>query len=227
MVFSFFKMFNTKDAVAVLDTASSIFEVQADDSVGSCSTKTCNSCNIGSNSTEKPKVALTCEWELDLEDYDDSKPSILIVDDNPGIISFLLDDLESLDGDKIVLDDFNVLSFDGINAAYYFEATQHKYQGLNVKYAILDLTLCGAVSTHNGASKYTGVDIYQQLLIYSSEVKVLFYTGNNLNEYIKSNKKIIEQFKELTGGKLIKDFVLFKTALDLKGRRFFLGNWFN
>ncbi len=231
MGFSFFNMFKDKDE-AEIPTAASLFETEKGDSVvRPCSGREghegCKQCYLGKNNTEKITITSQCEWIKTLDNYDDSKPSILVVDDNPGIISFMIDDIQSLDGTKLNLDEYNLITFDTVNAAYQFEATQHKYKGLNIKYAILDLTLGGSIVTDDGPIKYTGVDIYQQILIYNPEVKTLFYTGNNLNEYIKSNKKIISQFSKLTNGKHIKDYVLFKTALDLDGRRKFLGDWFN
>ena len=231
MGFKLFNMFSTEEKEDKL-TAASLFEESTEDKskVRPCDTtnnkKGCKVCNLGKNKQEKLNLTIQCEWILDLPDYDSSKPSILVVDDNPGIISFMIDDIEALDGKALNIDDYNILTFDTVNAAYHFEATQHKYSGLNIKYAILDLTLGGSIITEDGPVKYTGVDIYQQILIYNPEVKVLFYTGNNLNEYIKSNKKIIEQFSELTDGKKIKDYVLFKTSLDLYGRRKYLNDWF-
>ncbi len=228
MGFSFFNMFKNDEEDAV-PTAASLFENKDDNLViRPCKgTEPCKQCYIGQNGTKKINIKQECEWVKDLPDYDDNKPSILVVDDNPGIISFMIDDIESLNGTKIELSEYNILTFDTVNAAYYFEATQHLHNGLNIKYAILDLTLGGSIVTEAGPIKYTGVDIYQQILIYNPDVKVLFYTGNNLNTYINSNKKIIDQFSKITDGKKIKDYVLFKTALDLDGRRKFLGEWFN
>ena len=231
MGFNLFKMFSTEEKEDKL-TAASLFEESGEDKnkIGQCNAEHnrngCNVCNTGKNKQEKLNNLPRCEWMIDLPEYDSAKPSILVVDDNPGIISFMIDDIESLDGKALNINDYNMLSFDTVNAAYHFEATQHKYGGLNIKYAILDLTLGGSIITEDGPVKYTGVDIYQQIVIYNPEVKVIFYTGNNLNEYIKSNKKIIEQFSELTDGKKIKDYVLFKTSLDLDERRKFLRNWF-
>jgi len=182
---------------------------------------------LGKNNTEKiekmdiEKSKLFKKWFKTLPNFDPNKDSILIVDDNPGIISFLLDDLEEIGG----LDDYNIITFDTNYAAYQFEATQQGYGGLNIKYALIDLTLGGTLPTDNGPIKYTGVDIFQQITIFNPEVKVLFYTGNSLNEYVRTSKAMIDQFKELTG-KDIKDFVLFKTSLDLNSRREFLKEWF-
>jgi CheY-like chemotaxis protein len=221
-------MFNNNEDNEEEITAASLFDTDNKNNVKDCIKEhKCENCKIGTNNDTPLDVAISCKWALKLDDYNDSKPSILLVDDNPGIISFLLDDIESLDGTMINIKDYNILTFDTINAAYNFEATQHKYHGLNIKYAILDLTLGGSIPTNDGPSKYTGVDIYQQIMIYNPEVKVLFYTGNNLNDYIRSNKKLIEQFNTITNGKDIKDYVLFKTSLDLNGRREYFGKWFN
>jgi len=183
--------------------------------------------HFGQNNTEKferddiENSKWFHKWFKELPDFNPNKDSILIVDDNPGIISFILDDLEELEG----FDNYNIITFDTNYAAYQFEATQQGYGGLNIKYAILDLTLGGTIPTEDGPVKYTGVDIFQQITIFNPEVKVLFYTGNSLNDYVATSKKIINQFMELTGND-IKDFVLFKTSLDLNGRREFLKDWF-
>jgi len=227
-MFNFFKWFRTEPEEDLEQTASSLFKVDNPNNSSVCvNNADYKTCFFGLNNNKKIYVEPNCEWVLELKDFNKSKPSILVVDDNPGIISFLLDDLYSLDGVKINLDEYNIITFDTINAAFYFEATQHSYRGLNIEYAIIDLTLGGSISTPKGPVKYTGVDIYQQILIYNPEVKPLFYTGNNLNEYIKSNEKIIEQFFNITDGKSIRDYVLFKTSLDLKDRREYLGKWFN
>jgi CheY-like chemotaxis protein len=225
MNFNFFNLF--KEPSDELPTASNLFNDEKESKeIKPSITSSCTTCSLGKNGIEKITPDINCNWVVTLNDYDETKQSILVVDDNPGIISFMIDDIESLNGSKLNIDDYNIITFDTVNAAYYFEATQHRYKGLNIKYAILDLTLGGSIISSDGPVKYTGVDIYQQILIYNPEVKVLFYTGNNLNEYIKSNKKLIEQFSNLTNGKKIKDYILFKTALDLDGRRKFLGDWF-
>ena len=220
-LFDFLRVFREPEIKEV--TASDLFKDDYHDRISAS--------GIGCNVTEPIKDICNDRnamnaWYKELPQYDENKDSILVIDDNPGIISFLLDDIKQMDRTIINLDDFNIITFDSNSAAYQFETTQHAYQGLNIKYAILDLTIGGTIQTKNGPSRYTGVDIYQQILIYNPEVKVLFYTGNNLNEYIRMNQEIIKKFSDLTGGKDIKDYVLFKTSLDQDNRRKFLEEWF-
>jgi len=75
--------------------------------------------------------------------------------------------------------------------------------------------------TEKGNLKYTGVDVFEMINKNKNtpkDFKFLFYTGNNLNPYIKSNEKLINQFKNITGDS-IKDYVLFKTSMDIDSRR--------
>jgi len=165
---------------------------------------------------------------LEEHSFDNNKRSILIVDDNPGMVSFLKDDIEFIEHDNVInLSEYNLLTFDTPYAAFTFQKVQDMNNGLNIDYAILDITIGGSIMTPNGNIKYTGVDIYEMILKYNPDVKVIFYTGNQLNPYIKSNKKLIDQFSTITNGKKINDFILFKTSLDLDDRRKFFSDFFN
>jgi len=209
-------------------TASSLFD---NDNIDE-EKQSCKMCILGHNNTEKlnlknSKCPKLHKWIKEIK-FDRNKESILILDDNPGIISFMLDDIDFIDADmsnNFKKDDFNIITFDTNYAAYYFEATQHYYGGLNIKYAILDLTLGGTMQTDIGPVKYTGIDVFQQILIYNPDVEVIFYTGNSLNEYVRTSANIIKQYSELTNGQDIMDKVLFKTTLDLDERRNYLATW--
>ena len=161
--------------------------------------------------------------------YNKKKDSILIIDDNEGMVSFIEDDMDFLNKTKVIKkDEINIISLSGNLAGFSFEIMQKKAKGLNIKWAIIDITLGGSVMTKEGNVKYTGVDVYEMLMEFNPEAKFVFYTGNNLNPYINANKKLIEQFKKVSGGKNIKEFVLFKTSMDMDTRRKYLTeNLFN
>lgn len=162
----------------------------------------------------------TCSWiKKDLK-IDKSKPSILIIDDNPGLVSFLRDDIESIfDKNHLDIDDFNIIEFTSKFTAYTFIATHQYFDGLNIKYAIIDITLGGSVQTYNGNIRLTGVDVFKEIYrIEGEDLKFVFYTGNQLNPYIKSNRELIEQFKNIYHDNII-DHVMYKTTMSMDKRR--------
>lgn len=183
----------------------------------------------GMNSTEKTvdvNVNSKQFKELFVEqpNFDKNKNSILIIDDNPGIISFMKDDIENLDKYGVNIDDYNIITFTTKMAAYQFEVTQRYYGGLNIQYAIIDLTLGGTLFSNKGNVKYTGIDVLQQIMVYNPEVKYLFYTGNSLNKAVNTTEYMLNQFKKLTGNNIYK-YILFKTSLDSNDRKEFIANW--
>lgn len=162
----------------------------------------------------------TCSWiKKDLK-FDRNKPSILIIDDNPGLVSFLKDDIESIfDKNRLDIDNFNIIEFTSKFAAYNFIATHQYFDGLNIKYAIIDITLGGSVQTYNGNIRLTGVDVFNEIYRkVGEELKFVFYTGNQLNPYIKSNRDLIDQFKNIYHDNII-DHVLYKTTMSMDKRR--------
>lgn len=181
----------------------------------------CSTCVFRNDCKSVNEVNELCNYIIPLPDnFDNRKPSILLIDDNSGMVSFLEDDINFF-MDKKVLDrnKINVLSISGSHAAFSFEALQHKYENLNIRWAVIDITLGGSIMTKDGNIRYTGVDIYAILKEFNPDAKFVFYTGNNLNPYIRTNERLIAQFKELSNGGDIKDHVLFKTSLDMDTRR--------
>lgn len=160
-----------------------------------------------------------------IKDFDNKKETILIIDDNEGIVSFLEDDIDFLQGEGIIdISEVNVLGLSGSHAGFNFEIMQKRNSGLNIKWAIIDITLGGSVMTKEGIVKYTGVDVFEILYKDNPDIKFLFYTGNNLNPYIKANKKIIDQFNRITDEDISK-YVLFKTSMDMDKRRNYISEF--
>lgn len=165
-----------------------------------------------------------CSWIQKLPGFDRTKPSILIIDDNYGMVSFLRDDLEQIFIDhKMDLMEYNILEFSSKFAAYQFIATHQHYDGLNITKAIIDITYGGSVQSNTGNIRLTGVDVFRTIYKTNPEVKFLFYTGNQLNPYIKSNRELMEEFKDIYHDK-ITDFVLYKTSLNIEDRQRLIAN---
>lgn len=163
-----------------------------------------------------------CIWVKNLDKYDLSKPGILLIDDNPGIISFLEDDLEELDNDeKINLSDWNIFSFTSKQAAYILIGTLRRYGDLNIKVAIIDITLGGIINTGKKILKLTGIDVFEPLYELNPNLRYLFYTGNQMNHHINTINNIMKQYTNFTGKK-ITDNILFKTQLSMKDRQTFI-----
>ena len=154
------------------------------------------------------------------DSFDFNKPTILLIDDSAGMISFLKDDMREFhEENSINLDEVNVLSLSGAHAAFDLQDViqEHTIEKLDIKWAIIDITLGGSIMTSRGNIKYTGVDVYD--MIKRNDLKFIFYTGNKLNKYIKSNSKLINQFTRVSGGKDIFKYVFFKSSMDIDSRR--------
>jgi len=170
------------------------------------------------NSTEEDFKS-NCIFENNLKNFDNCKETLLIIDDNEGMVSFLEDDIEYLDEKGILCSKkINVLSISSVYAAFTLEILIEKEKGLNIKWAIIDITLGGSIMSSKGNIKYTGVDVLNMIYKYNPKLKFIFYTGNNLNSYIKRNALLIKQFKKITG-KNIEEFILYKTSMDINERR--------
>ena len=179
----------------------------------------CNECPLRKLCSKKGQVVHECENAIELPEYNPKLDTILIIDDNEGMVSFLKDDMEYFSEEGIInLKEVNLLTISGVHAAFTLKLLYEKLSNLNIKWAIIDITLGGSKMTEKGNIKYTGVDAFNMMYSNNSDLEYLFYTGNNLNPYIKSNEKLINQFKKITGGD-IKKKILFKTSMDIKTRR--------
>lgn len=183
--------------------------------------ESCLSCNRFYCSKEKP---LFCKWVRDLKNFNPELESILIIDDNPGMISFIEEDLnEILQENGIDKSKYNILTFRSKDAPYILLSTLSYYKDLNITKAIIDITFSGNVRTENGNVRLNGVDIFEELYKINKNLSFFFYTGNQLNPYIRGNKELILNFNKISG-KNIFDFVLFKNFLENEERKEFITN---
>jgi len=160
---------------------------------GNCSMK--DVCEV-----KRGKRKIPCTFKQSLpDDFDFNKETIFIIDDNPGIVSIIMDEFEYLEElGKLNLTDYNILSFTTKDAGFQYIATQEVYgTKLNIKYAIIDITLIGSIMTDKGNVILDGIDILGVLKQYNDLKSFIFFTGNNLNPYIKSNKEKIEKYNNL------------------------------
>lgn len=178
----------------------------------------CNDCGLIEN----------CNWIEKQHNFDKTKNSILVIDDNPGVVSFLRDDIDSIfKKNRINIGDYNILEFTGNDAVYKFLATLQYYGNLNITKAIIDITYGGSVQTNSGNIRLTGVDIFKALYRLNPSINFCFYTGNLLNPYIRTNKIIMDEFKDIYSENIL-EHVLYKTSLNMDERiKFFEKKLFN
>lgn len=189
--------------------------------------KTCSICNIR-DFCKMEKSNYLCSYIQIQNGYDKNKPSILILDDNSNIISVLEDDIDDLhSAGKLNTNDYNIITFSTQDAVFNLQATLKTYDGLNIKFAILDITIGGGVYTEEkGNIILDGIDALISILVYNPDVKFIFFTGNKLNPYITKNKNKIEKFNKATGLDIF-EHIIYKTTLTIEGRRDFLLKFLN
>lgn len=164
---------------------------------------------------------------LEKVEIDKDKETILLLDDNTGVLSFLMDDLKVLKK-KGLFDytKYNIVLFDSKLAGFKLRAALLSGQKLNIKYAVFDITLGGTLFSDDGENiTLDGVDCYIDVAKEYPDIKYIFYTGNKLNPYIKRNEEIINKFKAFSGDD-IDSHILFKTTLNREERQEYLLKFF-
>lgn len=206
-------------------TSDDIFKEQKEEDVKLLDCGNCEVLNICKVEVQKEEKYL-CQFIKIIDDYDPEKPSILIFDDNMGVVSFLEDDLIEVDEEnKINLSEYNILKFSSQYAGFQLQAALKTYNGLNIQYGIFDLTLGGGVyDEKKGNIVLDGVDAFISVQKMNPNLKYIFFTGNKLNPYIKKNKEIIEKFKAFNGSD-ISDHVLYKTSLSPEDRKNYIADF--
>lgn len=194
--------------------------------VGLCSCEICDNdfkkdCQLNNKDNRYLKEV------LEKVEIDESKESILLLDDNTGVLSFLMDDLKILKKKGLFnYTDYNIILFDSKLAGFKLRAAIMSGQKLNVKYAIFDITLGGTLFSDDGENiSLDGVDCFIDTAKVYPKMNYLFYTGNKLNPYIKRNEEVIKKFKEFAGED-IDSHILFKTTLNREERQDYLLNFF-
>lgn len=142
----------------------------------------------------------------------------LIIDDNFGQVNIISDDIQYI-FDKYDITNINLLKIHSNMGAFEVNDLLLKYNGdLKINYVIADLTIGGSRRVGEENIKLTGVDVVGFLKTFSNDLKMIIYTGNNLNTYIESNVKIMKKFEALTGSN-INDHTIIKRSLTVDERR--------
>lgn len=232
-IFNFFKK-SEKEVFSTGMTSTELFKEDVDKreydrenrKLGTCVCEVCDSkykdvCQINTYKNRYLKEVLKTI------DIDESKETILLLDDNTGVLSFLMDDLKILRKKKLFdYKKYNILTFDSKLAGFKLRATLLSQQPLNIKFAIFDITLGGTLFSDDGENiSLDGVDCYIDVAKEYPDTKYIFYTGNKLNPYIKKNEQIIKKFNDFTNDD-IKSHVLFKTTLNREQRQEYLLKFF-
>jgi len=214
--FSFFKTETKKDL-----TAEDLFK---EDKQQDITESLCDWC-VEKNECKLKNMSYLCKFMEPLPDYDANKPSILILDDNMGVVSFIKDDLVELYEDGVFdINKYNILTFSSQNASFILSAALKRYDGLNIVFGIFDLTIGGGVyDEKHGNIILDGVDSMIECKELNPDMEYLFFTGNKMNEYITKNKLILKKYKDFTG-KDMREKILFKTTLTPTDRKEYLGN---
>lgn len=165
------------------------------------------------------ELGKTLEEEVKLpKDFIMGNKTCLIIDDNYGQVNILSDDLEYI-FNKHDIKNINLLKVYTNMGAFEVNDLLIKYgEILKIDYVIADLTIGGSRRIGSENIKLTGVDVVGFLKNFSKDLKMIIYTGNNLNTYIESNLKLMNKFKALTGCD-INDHIIIKRSLNVEERR--------
>jgi len=190
-------------------------------------TSNCENCVMKNKCKKVGNPSINCEYVVDMDWFDFEKDTLLLIDDNAGVVSFLENDINYLDEiGSIKKEDINILSLSGNFAPFTLNVLYKKLEKLNIKWAIIDITLGSRKMTPDGIKTYTGVDVLEMINKNEKSFNYLFFTGNNLNPHIKANEILINQFKEFMDTDIM-DKIVMKTSKDMKSRRkFFKENLF-
>ena len=217
-ILSFFKKEEKKETPTICETEFSkeyknnIQEKIKEENLKNCPTcPIADKCNGGRNNL--------CQKYQIPEGYGPNKKTILIIDDNLGIVSFLEDDVKEMAREySLNIDDFNIVAIYGNDAAINAITLVKKYPEFKVDYAIIDLTYGAIIKTDKGNVKFNGVDVFCYLREKNPNLKYVFFTGNTLNTYLNSIKRMVEKFKSCSNGEDIIDHTIFKNQYSDEDR---------
>jgi len=135
------------------------------------------------------------------------KKIMLIIDDNGGLISLIEDVLEI----NNVKEKINIVKISSMYAGFLLHYFREKAGKLKFDYAIIDLSFGGVIYDDElGNIRYEGIKAFKDIYEDNKDIKYFFYTGNSLNKYMSSSREIMSSFEEITNGKNMLDYVIFK-----------------
>jgi hypothetical protein len=164
----------------------------------------CSQCKLQNLCTDQ---FLCDNWK---QYYNPNKRTFIIVDDNKGIISIIMDLLYELEDEgKIDLDKWNIISFTTKQAGIFLLKPILKKEFKRIDAALIDITFGNILRIKNKNIKINGLHLAYFLKKFYN-TKFYFYTGNTLNEYIR-NQKILKDFFKKELKRNLDDYVIHKT----------------
>jgi len=141
--------------------------------------------------------------------YDDSKITILLLEDFQPFIDVILLELAEV----IPMDNVNVIIANTQYGAFNALIALDK---VKVDYAFCDITLGGMMFDGQSIKEYDGIDVFEKIMINNSKAKVKLLTGHNLHSEKLEITDAISKFEkissELTLGLNISDVYINKRS---------------
>ena len=131
---------------------------------------------------------------------------ICILDDNASTVKALEYDIKKLSKKNDC--NLTVDKYDGSYAVFDLFDKDDLFYDI----AIVDITIGGSKVTESEILKYSGIDAAVKLHQVNKDIKVMVYTGNNMNPYIKAQRELMELFKDEFGHD-IEDVTVIKQSL--------------
>lgn len=133
---------------------------------------------------------------IEIKNYKAERKTLLIMDDYPGMISLLRDDLSEVQGDYE--SKYNILEATGNFAAFSVIHFLNK-SIIPIDLALIDITLGGIVVKQGAITEYDGVDVALMLLKRYPRCKIRFVTGHTINRKNPEIYKFIKKYEDATG----------------------------
>lgn len=170
--------------------------------------------DVSSIIPEKVQVSVNLPEVRLISTYDNSKPSIVIIDDSKGIVSIVQDYVCEC---GISSDTHNILSFYGDYAPFVMKQTLEalKEKGLTkIEFAIIDIVLPEKMKVGDKYIKLDGIDVAVYLNGNHSLTNFVFYTGNIISAYVEFINEKTKKFKKHFGKEMIEHVVFKGGATD-------------
>ena len=147
-------------------------------------------------------------------DIDPNKKTFLIIDDNKGINLIIKELIYELEEEgKIDLSNWNIIDFYSKQAILFLMSDTIKGKIPNIDAAFLDVTFGSIVKVKDRKIKLNGLHL--AIFLYERfKTKIRFYTGNNLNSYIKDHKMKQVCFNNIFGDDIEKYIIKKDTSDD-------------
>ena len=145
---------------------------------------------------------------IEIKNYNAERKTLLIMDDYPGMISLLKDDLGEVQSDYEST--YNLLEATGNFAAFSVLNFLNK-NIIPIDLALIDITLGGIVVKEGTITEYDGVDIALTLIKKFPRCKIRFVTGHTINRKNPEIYKFIKKYEDATS-LLIDDIIVPKNS---------------